>query len=70
LAFLIAARIMAIITGICEVCGKFQKDKKFEISDKRNNAAWNFIICDTCNRKRIRPLIILFVASSVSILVI
>jgi hypothetical protein len=56
LAFLIAARIMAIITGICEVCGKFQKDKKFEISDKRDNAAWNFIICDTCNRKRIKPL--------------
>jgi hypothetical protein len=25
LAFLIAARIMAIITGICEVCGKFKK---------------------------------------------
>jgi hypothetical protein len=47
LVLLIAARIMAVITGICEVCGKFQKDKKFKRSDKRDNAAWNFIICDT-----------------------
>jgi hypothetical protein len=62
---------MAIITGICEVCGKFQKDKKFEISDKRDNAAWNFVICDTCNKKANKAsMIILFVASFVSILII
>jgi hypothetical protein len=43
--------MIAIITGICAVCGKFQKHKKFKRSDKRDNAAWNFVLCDPCRKK-------------------
>jgi hypothetical protein len=43
--------LVLIITGICAVCGKFQKHEKFKRSDKRDNAAWNLVLCDTCRKR-------------------
>jgi hypothetical protein len=44
--------LVLIITGICALCGKFQKHEKFKRSDKRDNAAWNFVLCDACRKRR------------------
>jgi hypothetical protein len=48
------AAIITIITGVCIVCGKFQKDKKFKRQDKHDNAAINFVVCNICKKEKKR----------------